>query len=418
MIMKASTHRFLSVLPTLTAACLLTCAADWPEFRGPKRDDHSPDTNLPKEWPAKGPNLAWKASDLGMGYSGVSVVGDRVFTSGDKNGKSVVIALNLADGKAVWEAPLGKAGAPGWGGFIGPRSTPTVNGGMVYALGQYGEMVCYDAANGKEIWKKHYVEDFGGKLPEWGFSESLLIDGDNVLGTPGGADGTVIALNKKTGATVWRSKGFTDNADYSSLVPVEIDGVRQYIQLTQKSVAGVGTDGKLLWQAPRKGATAVIPTPIYKDHHVYVTSGYNSGCNLFKVTKEGDGFKATEVWKNKVMENHHGGAVLVGDYVYGHSEKGGWTCQNFKTGEAVWQEGGKLKKGSLTYADGHLYLREEEGAGSIALVEATPKGYVEKSRFEQPDRSDKNSWPHPVVIGGRLFIRDQGILLCYQLKKS
>ena len=192
--------------------------------------------------------------------------------------------------------------------------------------------------------------------------------------------------------------------------------MRQYIQLTDASVAGVAAaDGRLLWRAPRKGQTAVVPTPIYHDGCVYVTSGYGAGCNLFKISSDAGKFSAEQVYANKLMTNHHGGAVLVGEYVYGYSDNKGWTCQDFKTGKAVWQSK-HLGKGSLVYADGMLYLRAEAGTGAVALIEATPKAYREKSRFDQPDRSDKNSWPHPVVTGGRLYLRDQDVLLCYDVK--
>jgi outer membrane protein assembly factor BamB len=390
--------------------------SEWPQWRGPNRDGFAADTGLLQEWPKEGPPLHWKATQLGAGFSGVSVVGQRIFTMGDLSDANYVIALNRADGKQLWSAKVGKAGAPGWGGFAGPRSTPTIYGGLVYSLGQYGEVVCVNADSGKEIWRKHLTSDFGGSLPQWGFSESPLVDGDLVLLTPGGSRGTLVALNKSTGSLVWQSAEWTDNAHYSSIIVASIQGVRQYIQLTDKSVASVAAkDGKLLWKAPRRGETAVIPTPIYADGKVYVASGYGAGCNLFKVAK-GSPFTATQIYANKAMVNHHGGVVKVGDYLYGYSDGKGWTCQNFKTGDAVWQEKGKLEKGSITFADGRLYCREESEKGVVALLEATPKGFVEKGRFTPPDRSGKQSWPHPVIAGGRLYLRDQDVLLCYDLR--
>jgi outer membrane protein assembly factor BamB len=235
--------------------------------------------------------------------------------------------------------------------------------------------------------------------------------------TPGGSQGAVVALNKKTGDVLWQSKEFTDAAHYSSLVPVEIGGVRQYIALTPTSVAGVSAaDGKLLWKAARKGQVAVIPTPIYSDGFVYVTSGYGAGCSLFKVSADGGKFSVEQVYSKKVMVNHHGGVVKVGEYIYGYSDGKGWTCQDFKTGDAKWQDKEKLGKGSILYADGRLYLRQEDKKGTVALIEASPEGYREHGRFDQPDRSNKNSWPHPVVAGGKLYLRDQDVLLCYDVK--
>ncbi len=391
-------------------------SSDWSQWRGPNRDGLSAETALLKQWPKDGPPLLWKATGLGAGFSGVSIAGQRIFSMGDQTNGSHVLALNRADGKILWSTKLGKAGAPGWGGFAGPRATPTVDSGLVFTLGQYGEAICVNADDGKEVWHKHLTTDFGGPLMEWGFSESPLVDGDKVLFTPGGPKGTVVALNKQTGDLIWQSKDWTDNAHYSSIIVAEIDGVRQYIQLTDKSVAGLAPkDGKVLWKADRKGATAVIPTPIYADGHVYVSSGYGIGCNLFKVAKGSD-FTATQVYANKVMVNHHGGVIKVGEHLYGHSDSKGWTCQSFKSGEALWQDKERLGKGSLVYADGRLYCREEAEKGVVALLEATATGYVEKGRFAPPDRSGKKSWPHPVIAGGKLYLRDQDILLCYDVQ--
>ena len=254
----------------------------------------------------------------------------------------------------------------------------TVDGDLVFAVGQYGEVACLDAATGKEHWRKSLVDDFGGTVPHWGYAGMPLVDGDNVILMPGGRRGDLVALRKATGELVWQSKDLTDGIHYSSPIVEVIGGVRQYIQLTDASVAGIAAaDGRLLWRAPRKGKTAVIPTPIYHDGCVYVTSGYGIGCNLFKISVDGDKFSATEVYANKVLTNHHGGAILVGEYLYGFSEGKGWTCQDFATGKAMWQDK-KLGKGSLVYADGMLYLRAESGKGTMALIEATPEGYREK----------------------------------------
>jgi outer membrane protein assembly factor BamB len=407
---------------SLTTSSLLILASpalagNWPEFRGPNRDGVSAETGLLKDWPAGGPPLAWRTTGLGSGYSTVSIVGDRIYTSGDLSGSSSVLALNAADGKQIWSTKLGKAGAPGWGGFAGPRATPTVDGDLVFTVDQWGDIVCVQGADGKERWRKSYTNDFGAPLPEWGFSESPLVDGDKVVVTPGGPKGTIVALNKKDGTVLWRTKDFTDPAHYSSAIVAEIGGVRQYVQLTAANVVGVSpTDGKVLWKARRKGETAVIPTPVYDSGLVYVTSGYGVGCNLFKVDGSADKFSANQVYANKVMVNHHGGVIKIGDYVYGYSDSKGWTCQNFKTGEVKWQDKAKCGKGSIAYADGRFYLREEEKAGNIVIIEASPDGYKEHGRFGQPDRTDKNSWAHPVVANGRLYIRDQDLLLCYDVK--
>jgi outer membrane protein assembly factor BamB len=403
-----------ALLLSLTSVAL-AAPGDWPQFRGPNRDGTSAETGLLQELPPGGPPLAWKATGLGIGYSTVSVVGNRLYTIGENTESSWVVALDTADGKKVWSAKLGKPGAPGMPAFEGPRSTPTVEDGLLVAVSQWGELVCFETATGKELWRKDYDKDFGGKRPNWGFAESPLIDGDKVVVTPGGSEGAVVALNKKMGALIWRSKEFTDAPHYSSLVVAVIGGVRQYIQLTAESVAGIAAaDGKLLWRAPRKGKTAVIPTPIYSDGYVYVTSAYGIGCNLLKVTAAGGKSTAEEVYANKVLGNKHGGVIKVGEFVYGHADDKGWTCQDFKTGEAKWQDN-KLGKGSLIYADGRFYVRAED-KGTVILIGATPDGFTEHGRFEQPDRSDKKAWPYPVIAAGKLYLRDMDVLLCYDVK--
>jgi outer membrane protein assembly factor BamB len=263
----------ISLVAPLLSHSAFAASSEWSQWRGPNRDGLSTETALLKEWPKDGPPLLWKTTGLGAGFSGVSVAGQRIFTMGDQTDANHVLSLNRADGKLLWSTKLGKAGAPGWGGFNGPRATPSVDGDLVFALGQFGEVICVNAADGKEVWRKHLTTDFGGPLMEWGFSESPLVDGDNVLFTPGGPKGTIVALNKKNGDLIWQSKDWTDDAQYSSIIVAEIDGVRQYVQLTDKSIAGVAPkDGKVLWKAVRKGSTAVIPTPICADGYVYTTS--------------------------------------------------------------------------------------------------------------------------------------------------
>jgi outer membrane protein assembly factor BamB len=397
------------------AGVALAAPGDWPQFRGPNRDGASAETGLLKALPAGGPPLVWKATGLGVGYSTVSVVGNRIYTIGENATASYVIALNAADGKHVWSARLGKPGAPGQPAFDGPRSTPTVAGDLIVAVGQWGDLVCLAAATGKELWRKDYVRDFGGIRPKWGYAEAPLIDGGQVVITPGGVEGSVVALNLKTGALLWRSRGFTDAPHYSSLISAQIGRVRQYIQLTAESVVGIAAaDGKLLWRAPRPGKVAVIPTPIYSDGYVYVTSAYGIGCNLFKIAEAGGKFTAEEVYSNKALGNKHGGVIKVGDFVYGHADDKGWTCQDFKTGVAKWQEN-KLGKGALIYADGHFYLRAED-KGTVVLIDASPAGFTERGRFEQPGRSDKKAWPYPVIAAGRLYLRDMDALFCYDVK--
>ena len=405
-----------TVLAGITLGTNSGYAADWPQWRGPSRDGISTETGLIDRIPAEGPKLVWKSTGLGAGFSTISVAGGRIYTCGDRKDSSFVYALSAKDGKQIWAARLGKPGAPGWGGFAGPRATPTISGDVLFTVDQWGEMVCLSTTDGKEKWRKHFEQDFGGKRPEWGFSESPLVDGDKVLVTPGGAKGAIVALDKKSGSLIWQTSEFTDSAHYSSLIIAQIGGVKQYIQLTEESVVGVSTEGKLLWKATRKGKTAVIPTPVVKDNLVYVSSGYGAGCNLFKVSSADGKFTVEQVYENKVIANHHGGVILIGDYVYGHSDNKGWTCQDLKTGEAKWQDK-SMGKGAVVSADGKLFLRQEDKQGTVAMVAVDPSGYKELGRFDQPDRSGKQTWPHPVISDGKLYLRDQDVLLCYDLKK-
>jgi outer membrane protein assembly factor BamB len=421
--MKTSTNRSYRLLAlSLVGCCCFAAAsvqaADWPQWRGPNRDGKSAETGLLKQWPADGPKLAWKATGLGKGYANMSVAGGRLFTTGDKDGAGYVLALSPADGKILWSAKIGEAGGPdpGQWNYRCPRCTPTVSGDLVFALNEWGEVVCVTAADGKEQWRKDLRKDFGGKPPTWGYSESPLVDGDQVMVTPGGSKGAIVALDTKTGRLLWQSKDFTDEAHYSSIVLAEIGGVRQYVQLTAANIVGISPkDGSVLWKAARKGSVAVIPTPVVAGNLVYVTSGYNAGSNLFKVTPDGGKFSAEQVYANRAMAVQHGGVVLVGEYLYGYSDSKGLACQNFQTGEIVWAEKEKIKKCCVSYADGMLYSREED-TGTMVLVEASPTGYQEKGRFLQPDRAQEKAWPHPTIANGKLYLRDQDLLLCYDVK--
>ena len=417
MIKHSSSLKHTLPLALLGASLLTATAADWPQWRGPHRADICTETGLLKTWLEGGPKLVWKATGLGAGYSGVSVVGDRLYTMGDSEDASEVRALNPADGQILWSAKVGKPG--GGDGFPGPRCTPTVDGDRLYAMSQDGVLVGLERATGKELWRCEMKKDLGGKMMSgWGYSESPLVDGDWLICTPGGSKGALVALDKKTGAKVWQSEEITDNAAYSSIIVVTIGNVRQYIQVSDKQVYGVeAKTGKLLWTGAAAGRVAVIPTPIFADDQAFVACGYGVGCRSYRITKDGDNFKTEQAYDNKVMINHHGGVIKVGDYLYGFSDGKGWTCQNFKTGEAVWQHKEGLGKGAIHCADGMLLCRGED-KGTMVLIEASPTGWHEKGRFEQPDRSDKKAWPHPVISNGRLYLRDQDVLLCYDVKAN
>ena len=385
---------------------------DWPQWRGPNRDGLSAETGFLQQWPEGGPKLAWSNRQVGVGYAGPALVGDRIYLLGDLADGCYLQALERATGKLLWKTRLADAG--GNRSYPGPRATPTIDGDRLITMTQYGDVVCLDLPDGRLRWRKNLLTDLKGVQPMWHFGEAPLVDGDKVLCTPGGPDGTLAALDKQTGQVLWRSVGLTNVPTYVSIVPAEIAGVRQYLQMTVANVFGVDArTGLPLWVAERVGERAIVPTPVYADGQVYVTSGYGVGCHLFAIEKNGPDFAARQVYAARAIASHHGGVVKWGDHVYGHSDAGGWTCQEFKTGKIVWQAKG-VGKGSVTYADGRLYCRSEDGP--VALVEATPAGYSEKGRFVQPDRSSKKSWPHPVVAGGCLYLRDQDLLLCYDIK--
>jgi hypothetical protein len=440
-LVRSSWRKFLAATAIYGAALAnFACAAsaapgDWPRWRGPNADGISTETGLLKDWPKEGPPLAWKANGIGSGYSSIAVADGKLFTTGAKDGKISVHCLDLS-GKILWSTEIGAAG--GGNGYPGARGMPTVAGQFVYALAPEGDLACFAIADGKKIWSKNLRTDFGGSPPDWKYSESLLIDGDKLICTPGGSKGTMAALDKKSGATLWQTADWKDKAHYSSPVLATIEGVKQYVQLTADNAAGVSETGKMLWKAKRFGTTAVIPTPIVSGNHVFVTSGYKAGSDLFKITKAGDAFKAEVVYKgrdNQVMSNHHGGVILLDGKIYGYSDGGrkpddpneqaGWTCMDFMTGTLVWRESKALGKGSISCADGRFYLRDEGdsrgsggggGPGTIVLIEASSAGWKEHGRFDPPNRSPQPAWAHLVIAGGKMYVRDQDTLLCYDVK--
>jgi outer membrane protein assembly factor BamB len=403
----------------MTASVVATSIGDWPQWRGPHRDGVSAESGLLRTWQEGGPKLLWTFDRAGCGYSAPAVVSGKIFLPGARGSGEFLVALDAATGEELGEAVIGHTFQNDWGD--GPRGTPTVDSGRVYALGGSGDLACVEPATGAVVWRRNIYRDFDGTVPFWGCTESPLADGDHVLCTPGGAHGAVIALSKFTGEPVWRCTALQDAAGFSSLMTAEVGGVRQYVQMTMESVSGVAAaDGRLLWRFSRDRTPAPVPTPIVRDDRVYVTSGYGAGCVLLKLSPTAGGTTAESVYANKVMKNHHGGVVLVGDYIYGYSDNLGWTCQDFHTGKRVWNEKKKLGKGCVTAADGMLYCYEEE-EGIVCLVEASPKGWREHGRFTIPQqtanpRKQGKIWTHPVIADGKLYLRDQEMLFCYEIK--
>lgn len=413
-------HKALCLL-LVVCAPLLAASGDWPQWRGPNRDAVSTETGLLKEWDSSGPPLEWKSGGLGRGYSSVALADGRIYTMGDRGNQQYLIALDGRDGSEVWSLAVGKRWNDG-----GPRCTPTIDGDMVYAITPAGDLVCADAKSGKGVWTKNFEKDFskGRMMSGWGYCESPLIDGANLICTPGSDSATIVALNKKTGKPVWSAAvPNCGGAGYSSVVISHGGGVKQYVQLTGRSIVGVAAkDGKLLWNYNRvANGTANIPTPIVRDDYIFCSTGYNTGAALLKLQKKGTGVDAKEVYflQANTLQNHHGGMVLIGDHVYcgtGHNN-GFPICVELETGKVAWNKGRGPGTGSaaVVAADGNLYFRYENGV--MALIEATPDGYHEKGTFKIPDCRDP-SWPHPVIAGGKLYLREQDALLCYSLKPS
>ena len=397
------------VVALLGFAAPLAVAADWPQWRGPARDGISAESGLLEEWSPGGPPLLWKTNGLGEGYSSVAVSGGRVFTQGQKQRRQFVIALDEETGAILWEIPLGNSYRHGRGN--GPRGTPTVNQGNVYALGGEGSLICVEATTGKRLWYSNLLKRFGGRNTSWGISESPLVDGNRVIVNAGGSGASVVALDKKNGNLIWKSQ--SDEAGYSSAVAAQAGGVHQYVVLTGEAAVGLRADsGRLLWRYERvSNRTANVATPIVRGDHVFVSSDYGTGGALLELTEDRGDLEAREVYFNRDMRNHYSSSVLVGDYLYGYSSRI-LTSMNFKTGEVAWRDR-SVGKGQIIYADGHLYLLSEDG--DVGLVEATPDGYREKSRYSI-GRGDYPTWALPAIANGKLFLRDQDRLFCYNIR--
>jgi outer membrane protein assembly factor BamB len=397
--------RYVASLFCLTVA--VAAAADWPQWRGPNRDGISTEAGLLDSWPAGGPPLVWKTQGLGEGYSSPAVAGGKLFLQGQQGNEEYVLALDAKTGKQIWRTHTGIPFNESRG--HGPRSTPTVDGAHVYALAADGMLVCLDAATGKTLWGYNVVDHFRGHVPHWGISESPLVDGDRVIVTPGGRGAAVVALDKMTGKVVWQSQD--DAAGYSSAMLYDAGGSRRLVVFTANSAMGLDVEtGKLLWRYERvANGVANIATPIVHGGEIFLSSDYGTGCVLLKTKATGD---ASEVYFNKDMRNHYSTSILVGDYLYGFSSSI-LTAMKFETGEVAWKDR-SVGKGSLVYADHKLYALGEDGV--VGLIEATPGSYHEISRFEIA-KGGYPTWSQPVIANGKLYLRDQDNLFCYNIAK-
>jgi outer membrane protein assembly factor BamB len=424
----------LVALTLAPAAELKVKPTDWPQFRGPDRTGVSQETGLLKQWPTEGPPKVWTATGLGGGYGSVSVVGGLIFGTGEKDGKEYVWALDEATGEKKWETPFGDAPRVPGGYDEGPRSTPTYAAGKVYAVGQGGELVCCDATTGKILWRKSYSKDFGGSMQTWAFSESVLVDEGKVIGTPGSVTAAMVALNANTGAVIWRTPVARPGGagGYASPVKATVGGVPMYINLLGQSGGVIGVHaktGKLLWQYTKvMNGTANIPSPVVQGDKVFVSTGYHAGAALLQMIPSGGGVTVKELKSytgerrgpQPEVQNHHGGMTPVGDHVYfgnGHNQ-GRPACVDLATGEVKWAEerspSGGDGSAATAAADGMLYFRYQNGL--LALIKADPDKFELVSSFKLPERSRHPSWPHPAIANGKLYIRDQDKLLCFDIK--
>ena len=396
---------------------------EWSRWRGPNGDGLSAETGLLKDWPEEGPPLAWQSSGFGGGMASVAIAGGKIFTLGKKGNETHLIAAAVKDGQTLWSTPIGSSGG-------NPNCTPTVDGDLVFGLSNGGDLACVNAKTGKLIWRKHLERDLGGRMMSgWGYSESPLVDGDRLICTPGGQDSLLAALDKRTGKVIWQTKVDKplgnrggDGAGYASIVISHGAGVKQYVTLVGRGIVSVdAASGKLLWSYDGvANGTANIPTPIVSGDHVFCSSGYGAGSALLKISKDGDALKADEEYflDGNTLQNHHGGMILKDGYVFlGNQHDNGFpVCVELKSGDIAWggrDAGPGRGSAAVAYADGHFYFRYQDGI--MALIEANPSEYKLKGKFKIKTHNGE-SWPHPVIAGGKLYLRDQNDLLCYDIK--
>ena len=409
--------RAMTAMMVLIASIVTITGADWPQWRGVERNGISRETGLLQEWPKEGPALRWKAVNLGTGYSSPTIVEGKIYLQTTSDDKESVLCLDEKTGNKLWSTTFGTVGKNMGPQYPGSRATPTIDGANLYCLASNGELACLDRLTGSQKWQKHLRTDFDGKPGMWVYSESVLIDGDNLVCTPGGATATMVALNKLTGDVVWKcAVPDGDNAEYASIMIVQNGAQKQYVQFLRKGVIGVDArTGKFLWRYSKtvdQGAN--ILTPVISGNKVF-TSGSRTGGAVIEVLPDADGSKVNEVYFNKSITPSIGGAVLVDNHLYCTTSQA-LMCVEFATGKVKWTER-SVGAASICFADGRLYVRGFN-PGEIALVVPSPESYQEKGRFKQPDRSKIQAWPHPVVANGGLYLRDQDVLLCYEVAQT
>jgi len=388
--------------------------ACWPRFHGPQGTNLSPETGLLRSWPEGGPRQLWTAQGLGDGFATVAISGERVYTAGNLNNQTVITALDI-NGQILWQVPNGGA----WtGSQPGSRGTPTIEGDRLYHESPLGDVVCLDAASGRKIWGLNILETFGAENITWALAESLLIDGDCVICSPGGPQTAVVALDKRTGQIAWKSPSVAgDRAGYASPTRIVHGGLRMILTMTSRHAIGVNTDtGELLWQFQHVTPwDENILSPLFHDSHVFISTGHRVGSVMLKLTVQDGKVAVQEVWRSQDLDNHHGGTILLDGYLYGSLWSSGWACLHWQTGKTMYRERG-VGKGSLTYADGMLYTLGENG--QMGLVAATPQAHTLASRFRLPAGGQGPAWAHPVICAGRMYLRHGNFLYAYDVRQS
>jgi outer membrane protein assembly factor BamB len=419
---------WLSIFVLLSHS-VITHAGDWPQWNGPHRDGHADEKGLLTAWPQGGPKLLWSFKDGGTGFSAPAVVGNRIYMLGARAGDELIIALDSA-GHEVWSAKI----APpfNFDGNVwinGPNSTPAVDGELLYALGSQGALVCVESATGKQLWRKDLPKELAAEVNPitggeggWGFNWSPLVEGDELLITPGGRNGLAAGLDKITGKVRWQTKELAEQCTYASPIVATAAGVRQYIVPRQGGAVGIEPKtGKVLWtyKTARPWPDIVAPTPLFRDDQVYLTAWFG-GSDVFKIEKDAAGLKTTRTWANMNLSNAHGGVILQDDYLYGAQELRSWRCLDFKTGERKWEDMESVGPGSIVAVDGMMLILSQD-TNIVSLVQMSPAGMKVTGQFPLPTISklrkpEAKAFSHLVVAGGRLYVREQEMLFCYDLK--
>lgn len=393
--------------------------SDW---RPENRTGVSAETGLMKSWPADGPTLLWSNTELGKGYSSPSFGAGTIYITGLSGTDDMLYALSM-DGKILWKTVMGRA----WKGPTpDSRATPTIEGNRVYTCSGLGDLACIDGSDGKIIWSYKGSELNKGTYGIWGIAESLLIDGDKIYYTPGGPETMTIALNKAIGTVIWKSASLNDKPGYVSPILISFAGKKMIVNVSMGYVFGVDAlNGEILWKVNHelssdpnlhKYELIKCTTPLYKDGMVYVTGGYDTGGMMVKIGN--DGKSATVAWTDPVLDDHHGGVVLVNGYIYGsnwvNNNTGNWCCLDWKTGKKMWEQTWNCK-GSVISAEGMLYIYDERN-GNVGLVKATPEKFDLISSYKVTLGDAGPFWAHPVIHNGILYLRHTNALMAYNIK--